>query len=301
LRRDLDGRIFVKLLMKFNVIFVLVFGTGLGLAGYLSWRYLQEDARSQVMQQARLMMAAAFSARDYTTKQIKPLLLDNEMHRTNFLPQTVPAYAATESFGYLRGRYPDYTYKEATLNPTNPRDRATDWEADVVNDFRNHPGTKEVIGERETPAGTAMFLAHPISVDPPCLSCHDTADDAPTAMIRRYGSANGFGWHAGDIVGAQIVSVPMTLPVQLAGRAFRGMLLYLAAIFLVTLLLLNLLLMVTIIQPVARLSAMADQISTGNMDVPELPVDGQDEINVLAGSFNRMRRSLEQALRMLGE
>ena len=291
----------MKLLAKFNLIFILVFGASLAVAGYLSWQFLQENARLQVMQQARLMMAAAFSARDYTTKQIKPLLLTNDLHRTNFLPQTVPAYAAMESFGYLRTHYPDYTYKEATLNPTNLRDRAADWEADIVNDFRNHAGVKEVIGERETPTGNAIFLARPISVDPPCLSCHDTADGAPPAMIRHYGPANGFGWHAGDVVGAQIVTVPLTVPMDIARRAFRGILLYLAAIFIVTLALLNLLLMVTIIRPVAQLSGMANQISTGNMDVPELPVRGKDEIAVLAGSFNRMRRSLEQAFKMLGE
>jgi HAMP domain-containing protein len=291
----------LKLLVKFNLIFILVFGAGLGVAGFLSWRFLQENARMQVMQQARLMMAAAFSARDYTTKQIKPLLLTNDLHRQNFLPQTVPAYAAMESFGYLRGHYPDYTYREATLNPTNLRDRATDWEADIVNDFRNHAGIKEVSGERVTPTGSALFLARPIAVDPPCLACHDTAENAPPSMIRHYGPSNGFGWHAGDVVGAQIVSVPMTVPVEIAERAFRGMLIYLAGIFLVTILLLNLLLMVTIIRPVSSLSDMANQISTGNMNVPELPVHGRDEIAVLAGSFNRMRRSLEQAFKMLGE
>ncbi len=291
----------MKLLAKFNLIFVLVFGAGLGVAGFLSWHFLQENARVQVMQQARLMMAAALSARDYTSKQIKPLLMDNAMHRENFLPQTVPAYAAVESFGYLRAHYPDYAYKEATLNPTNLRDRAMDWEADVVNEFRNHAGTEEVTGERDTPTGKALFLARPIAVAPPCLSCHDTADDAPPAMIKHYGSANGFGWHAGDIVGAQIVSVPMTVPIEIADRAFRGILLYLAGIFLVTILLLNLLLIVTIIQPVATLSDMANQISTGNMDVAELPIHGRDEIAVLAGSFNRMRRSLEHAIKMLGE
>jgi len=291
----------LNLLAKFNLIFVAVFGAGLAVAGFLSWHFLQENARLQVMQQARLMMAAAFSARDYTSKQIKPLLLTNDLHKENFLPQTVPAYAAEESFGYMRVHYPDYTYKEATLNPTNLRDRATDWEADVVNDFRNHAGTLEVSGERETATGSSLFLARPISVDPPCLSCHDTSGDAPPAMVRHYGPANGFGWHAGDIVGAQIVSVPMTVPIEIANRAFRGILIYLAGIFLVTILLLNLLLMVTIIRPVASLSEMANQISTGNMNVPELPVSGRDEIAVLAGSFNRMRRSLEQAFRMLGD
>ena len=44
---------------------------------------------------------------------------------------------------------------------------------------------------------------------------------------------------------------------------------------------------------------MADQVSTGNLDAPELPVKGKDEISVLAGSFNRMRLSLVKALKLL--
>jgi protein-histidine pros-kinase len=92
------------------------------------------------------MMQAALAMRNYTSKQIKPLL-ETQMKYT-FLPQTVPAYAATESFNDLRTKYPEYGYKEATLNPTNPRDRTNDWEADIVNQFRNGTDMTEIIGER---------------------------------------------------------------------------------------------------------------------------------------------------------
>jgi len=290
----------VKLLTKFSLIFALVFGLGLAVAAWGSYRYLDASARDAVLQQARLMMEAMHSARDYTTRQIKPLLEHQQQHERLFLPQTVPAYAATENFNYLRERYPDYAYKEATLNPTNLRDRAVDWEADVIYTFRNHAGQKEVIGERESPTGKALFLARPIRADRPCLDCHDRARTAPPAMVRRYGAANGFGWKAGEIVGAQIVSIPTALPAAMAGRAFRALIGYLAALFLVSLAVLDTVLLFTIVRPVARLSAMADEISQGNLDIPELPVKGSDEIAVLAHSFNRMRRSLVKALDMLG-
>ena len=80
------------------------------------------------------MMEAALASRNYTNTQIKPLL--ETQLKYVFLPQTVPAYAATEQFNDLRKTHQDYAYKEATLNPTNPRDRASDWEADVVQIFR---------------------------------------------------------------------------------------------------------------------------------------------------------------------
>jgi HAMP domain-containing protein len=289
----------MRLLAKFNLIFMLVFGAGLAGAGYVSYWFLRQNAREQVIQQARLMMETMRSARDYTIKQLRPLLEADQRRDRVFLPQTVPAFAATESFNYLRARYPAYEYKEATLNPTNLRDRAVDWEADVINQFRNRAGQTEMIGEREAATGPSLFLARPIKADPPCLQCHDRARIAPAAMIRRYGSVNGFGWKAGEIVGAQIVSVPMAVPVHLADNAFRVLILYMGAVFLLALVVLDLVVVFTITRPAARLSAMADKISLGDFTVAELPVKGKDEISVLADSFNRMRRSLERAMQML--
>ena len=291
----------MKLLAKFNLVLLLVFGAGVGVAAFLSYRFLREDARDQVLQQARLLMEAMRSARDYTTKQIKPLLQNQQEHLRAFLPQTVPAFAATESFHYVQSKYPQYDYKEATLNPTNLRDRAVDWEADVINRFRNHAAEKEFVGERDTPAGRSLFLARPIAADKPCLECHDRARTAPPALIRHYGSANGFGWKEGEIIGAQIVSVPMAVPVHIADVAFRDLLVYLVGIFLVSMVLLDVLLVLTIVRPAARLAAIADQVSTGNLDAPELVVTGKDEISMLAGSFNRMRLSLVKAVKLLEE
>ena len=62
---------------------------------------------------------------------------------------------------------------------------------------------------------------------------------------------------------------------------------------------LNGLLMLVVIRPLKRLSQMADQVSTGNLDVPDVTVTGTDEVAVLSGSFNRMRISLTKALKML--
>jgi HAMP domain-containing protein len=40
-------------------------------------------------------------------------------------------------------------------------------------------------------------------------------------------------------------------------------------------------------------------VSTGNMDAPDFPARGGDEIATLGTSFNRMRRSLVEAMNML--
>lgn len=155
-----------------------------------------------------------------------------EVPEAEFHPQSVPAYSATEIFNYFRGQYPDYTYKEATLNPTNPRDRALDWEADVVNMFRANPNLPEFVGRRMAEGGNAIYIGKPLRVsNASCLVCHSTPDKAPPEMIKTYGSANGFGWQLNEIIGAQIVSVPSALPVGIAEKAFTRILFWLLGVF----------------------------------------------------------------------
>jgi protein-histidine pros-kinase len=213
----------------------------------------------------------------------------------------VPAYAATEVFNGLRKTFPEYAYKEAVLNPTNPRNRANDWEADLVNQFRNGAERPELVGERETPTGKSFYIARPMQIKAEaCLYCHSTVDAAPKTLVEQYGPANGFGWKLNEVVGAQIVSVPTDVPIARANAAFRTFMISLTAVFAFIFVVLNLMLWFMVIRPVTRLSRFADQVSQGdNMDAPDFPVGSRDEIGVLTQSFNRMKKSMVQAMKML--
>jgi hypothetical protein len=151
---------------------------------------------------------------------------------TEFHAQSVPAFAATEIFNYLREKYPEYSYKEAALNPTNPRDRSTDWEADIINQFRNNAEQKDLKGNRDTATGKALWYARPLKVNnESCLKCHNTPNDAPPEMLKQYGLANGFGWKLNEIIGAQIITVPVAIPLSEAETSFRSLSLWLLGAF----------------------------------------------------------------------
>lgn len=290
----------MKLLFKFNMVLVGMALLALAVVALVAHNFLQQNARAQVLQQAELMMESASSVRSYTSNELKPLLMGNPRYEQEFLPQTVPAYGATTTFAKLRTSFPDYTYREPALNPTNPQDRAADWESDVIQQFRNHPSQKELVAERETPAGTALYLAHPIANRASCLQCHSTPAAAPASMIRKYGPDHGFGWQPDEIVAAQIVSVPTAVPVQIAGRAFHTLMISLTLTFAALILATNLILMVLIIRPVRKLAQVANQVSIGGqIEGAELPVRGNDEIAELTASFNRLLTSLGKALRLL--
>src|SRR5262244_3511766 len=232
----------MRLLIKFNLALFIAFAIGFVAAGFVSRSLLLQNAREEILQNARMIMASALASRAYTSGQIAPLL--KKLDTDEFLPQTVPAFGATEQFNSFHKQFPDFAYKEATLNPTNLRDKATDWEVDLVNRFRQYPDQNEIVVERDTPTGRQLSLAKPIQVkEDSCLNCHSTVDLAPASLLRRYGPANGFGWKLHDVIGAQVVSVPMALPVERAEKAFYTFMVSLAGVFAVVFVLLNAMLM----------------------------------------------------------
>jgi protein-histidine pros-kinase len=290
----------MKIAIKFNLLLLVLFAVSL-LATYVIARALLEaNARASVQENARIMMRSALAVRTYTAAQIEPLL--DEQNRYKFLPQTVPSYAATEYFSSLvaSADLRDYAYKEATLNPTNPRDRAVDWEVDVVNRFRQHPELTEVVGEHDGAFGRSLYLARPLQIkDSACLTCHSNVNAAPQTMLERYGTANGFGWRPGEIVGAQLILVPQSVALKRADAIVSKILMLLTALFVVLFLALNLMLSLLIIRPMKKLGTLADKVSLGMLNAPDFPAKGADEMAILGQSFNRMRRSLVQAIELL--
>ena len=288
----------MSLLFRINAALGAVFLIAALLAGYICWAMLEANAQREVLAEAGLMMDSAAAVRAYTATEILPLI--SARMKEEFPPQSVPSYAATQNFLKFHERHPEYAYKEATLNPTNPRDRAADWEGDIIQRFRNDAEIQQVIGVRDTPMGRSLYLARPIRAKPECLVCHSIPSAAPQSMIARYGGDNGFGWQPNEIVAAQVVSVPFESATANAKREFRAFMSLLVAVFAAAFLVVNLLLYRLVVRPVRRMALVADRVSQGDMSAEAFPQGGATEIASVARSFERMRKSLEKALRLLG-
>jgi protein-histidine pros-kinase len=118
-------------------------------------------------------------------------------------------------------------------------------------------------------------------------------------MVTHYGADHGFNWKEDEIVGAQIVSVPMSVAIDMANKGLRNLLISLGAIFLLTIVLIDLAMYFIVIRPLRKVSRNADIISKGEIDLPPLEVKGKDEIADVTASFNRMHTSLIKAFEML--
>ena len=284
--------------LKFNIILAVCYLLGLSLSIYPFYQISRREAMEQLQSQIDVLRAQALSIRRYTSEEIQPLLAEHSS--IQFLPQTVPSFSAQTAFRNFRGFYPQFFYKEAALNPTNPADLARDWERELIEKLRANPELTKDVSFQTIDNRSHYTATYPLVIrDESCLTCHSTPDRAPTSMVALYGNKNGFGWKLNETIGAQIISVPTDIA---EGSIWRNLGLFVGTssiIFLVLLILLNVLLNRYVISPVTRMAKTAEAVSMGDASVAEFEYPGSDEIASLSRSFNRMRRSLDSALKML--
>jgi hypothetical protein len=279
---------------RVNTTLIVAFLFGLIVSCVTAYFAEFQHAHEEVVLRARLLLESARSVRSYIGESVQPLL--SPPNSAAFVMQSSPSFSARETFGILRKTYPDYSYREAALNPTSSSDRAQSWETDLIQRFSRDAGLAELVGEHAQAGDNFLYIAVPIRItDPGCLSCHSTPAAAPKGMIDRYGAAGGFGWQLGEVVGTQIVSVPIRVATDRALESFLLFTLLLAGVFSLMLVVVNVTMQRYVIAPLQGFASAADRMSRGEGD--ELVI-GQPvkEIAIVGDSINRLYRSFRAAI-----
>jgi HAMP domain-containing protein len=283
----------IRLVLIPIFVAVLILGSG---GTYL---LLRHDAIVRATENARLLLNTAVAIRAYTQDRVLPDV--SKAPTSTFYETSVPAFAAQDVYKRVQGMNPAYSYREPALNPTNPADRPTAVEVELINRFRAEPKLDELTGIRDSEHGAVFYLARPIRItNRDCLVCHSTPDKAPPAMIAKYGPTNGFGWQLNEAIGIQTLTVPIAEQlkgsVELAISLAAGLLL----VFVVTYFALTYVLQMMLVRPLRELTAAADAASVTTTDRAVVAASGTKEIQDLGDAIQRLRTSLMKALRRLG-
>lgn len=260
---DFDAKRKLNLTLGGVFFFALV-----ALGGFL-YPWLHQKAASETKASARLQMETAQAIRKYTTDHIRDLLLKDD---SVFHPQSVPSYAANTTLSYLGDAYPGYKYREVAINPTNPSHKANESEALAISRL-GAAGQDESFFTAGTGDVATLHYMKAIRVSSEsCLKCHGDVKDAPQAILSRYGSSGGFGWKVGEVIGAQVVSVPAAAAAREANRAFITYMTIALGSFLLSFLVLNFILSRIVLSP---------------MEVSNTTLKRMAEEDVLTGLANR--------------
>jgi len=256
-----------------------------------------KQAKEEVKQTAQLILEMALAIRQYTLEEVGPAFQNCAIKKSQ--PQAIPSYAAIYTFERLRKNLPNYIYKESVLNPKNPVHRASEWEVELINAFRSQKDLKVLTGNRQTRSSHFMFLAMPFVLhDKACLKCHSTSSQAPPDIVEQYGE-NGFGWKLDEVLGARIIMVPSAIAHEKAKNSILTLLISISCVFALIIITINLILQKSVVQPMEKLSGIAEQISFGNKFIDTFPLLKIVEFKQLMSSIQRLRISRDHTLNVL--
>ncbi|MEO1429823.1 MAG: DUF3365 domain-containing protein [Cyanobacteria bacterium J06633_8] len=293
----------MKIGTKVTLTLIFVFAIGILMSGFSLSNVLDTKAKNEINGKALALMEMNNSVRSYTNERVQPLLLPKAENQERFIPESIPAFSVREIFEYFRKKpeYASFLFKDAMLDPTNLRDKADNFETNIINEFRNQPNKKTLSGFRDISGTKLYYTARPFKFEnESCLRCHSTPEKAPKSLLATYGRENGFGWELNKVLGTQIVYVPAEKIIRSSHNSFTLITGIVVAIFSAVVLLMNLLLKKIVLQRINKISKVAEEVSIGNMDA-DFGRQKKDEIGDLAEAFNRMKYSLEIAMNMLNK
>lgn len=272
---------------------------GLGISSFISFKLEIRQAKEEVTEKAEMLLETGLAIRAYTTDEIAPTL--RQMQRdAGFNVQQVPSFSALNTIRRLGEKYPEYQYRESSLNPTNVKDRANDWEVSLIRKFQTEATLTEITGEIGESANRRFYVARPIRLtNPACLQCHSVAKAAPAAMVAKYGTVNGFGWKLGDVVALQVVEVPSQASNEKALRSVFVTVGSLASVFVLSAVVFLLLLRRHVTHPLERLTQAANSISVDGHSQKPFVLAESGQFSDLHDAIIRLRASTDSALKRI--
>lgn len=244
---------------RLNLILAVTFFTVLTLGMIVIQKTLEKKALDDIKQTAYLQMDMAQAVRNYTNTIVKPNI-DNSKTFHSF---TVPSFAANTTMQYLSAANPNYKYKEVAINPTNPLNRANEWQQELIMHFdKSQSGNQEIFKITGDGEAAVMNFIKPLRVtQSSCLNCHGNVSQAPIALVNKYGQNNGFNWKLGQVIGVQIVTVPTKVALKNAKSSLISYFILSILICIILFTVLNLMLSQLILNPIKTSNDKLSKIS----------------------------------------
>lgn len=289
---------------QFTLLLSLIFIGGIALGGLVLSQVLEQKASQEMSDRGQIVMQMVNAVSSYTTHNVAPLIAQVGDPQTDFIPETIPSLAAKKVFNTLKQdwKYKDFTYKAATLNPTNLADGADRFEAKLIEQFSSDRSIKTLSGFRNS-TQRLFYSAQPLVVtDTSCLKCHSSPSIAPKSHIELYGTQNGYGWKLNQIVGTRMIYIPASDVFFNARKALFVFINVFIGIFALALISINYLLKWRVIQPLKPMANLAQIISLDTVSAAEvraLERDGLSKIATRTDELGQLGRVFQKMVRQV--
>lgn len=272
-----------------------------GIILYRAWSTTKAHTDELASRQAELALEFDLAIREYAGEAIRPAM-EKRVGKDEFVIEAMStSFIARSVFDKVEDKFPDYVIKFSSDNPRNPVNLAGAEEMEILQYFRDHPQESRWVGRLAMNGKEYFAHLSAMRIDQPCMRCHGQPEDSPKALLERYGATGGFHRKVGDVAGMDVIAIPMD-SVNAALRASATQNILVTAVCL--LLLLAAILFAFRYMVARRLAAITTHFQhaatqSGDGTISTVAVQGNDEISVLAQSFNTLATRLQELYQSL--
>ncbi len=263
---------------------------------FISYRYSINNAFAEAKDKGSIIFDYIDASRLFFREQQRPLIMEL-VEEERFYPELMSGFVLTRGvWEKFHKNNPDYLFKQATVDPLYPPNKADSDELAIIASFRDNPGLKTDEGILEKSGEKYFYFARPIKVKSKCLRCHGDPSTAPKDQIEIYGTSNGYNWSKGDTVASFVVYVPVNKAIEKAKKSSITLIIYGVGGVAILMLILWFFFDRVVIRPLTHLEQAATDISLGKNLKSSIKTDKDDEIGSLTKAVDRLRISVDKIL-----
>ena len=287
--------------MSIRVRFIIIIGVlslvaSLSLA-FASYQFSVKNAMADAKKQGAIVFNMIHSSRMFFKKNQRPLVAEL-VEEDRFYPEIMSGFVMTRGvWEIFEKRFPGYKFKQATLDPLYPPNKADADETKLIAEFDADRKIKNREGKMTKNGKHFYYFAKPVQVEDKCLRCHGTPEEAPKDQIEIYGTESGYDWRKGQVVSTAIVYVPMDAAMAAAKKAATTLFGMGVVGIIVLMGVIWFFLSRGVVVPLAKLEEKTRQISLGKELEEDIGVNSKDEIGDLAKAIDRLRISTAKLLK----
>ena len=280
---------------RFNGLLIVVYVLSLLITVPVVYLYTKYDFYNRANQQLSLMNNMVRSIRQYITEDVRPALLQQKVLYPPAISSTVATTHIAEHFKKLQ---PDYYIRVVSDNPLNKANYPEPLEQELLNQFRQDTQQTLLIREGSVKGQPYLLSANPTVSNSDCMLCHSKPEDAPAMIRQQYGTQSGFHYKLGEVVGINVIGVPMSGINNAVVHRSLGIVGILTCLFTLMLIWVNWMVRTQILMPIEDITIAAQAISKGDLeaDIGALYQERNDEIGQLSHAIELMRRSFVKML-----
>ena len=279
----------LKFIIVVSLCLLIAMTTSIWYLGNVQAKVFEQEARHR----SEIVANFGEANRKFVSKHLRPAV---EKYTQDFVLEAMSAtYSTRTIFEYFNEILPQYLYRQPTLNPLNPIDQADEFDRQIIQTFQADRSLKEITGYRVLNNQEKFYIAKPIQVEASCLKCHLSPETAPAKLVQKYGRKNGYGWNVGDIISTLMIEVPTQDLRANQAQLTRTVLVTFACLAIILTGLIYIFFDRLVNQRLQKMIQVMGQVTASSNLKARLPARSNDELGLLARTFNRMANSLESA------